>query len=549
MKAVKLTNEEGMYGSEPRSSRTDTAYRRRWLTLGVMSLSLFIIVIDNTILNVGLPTLARELNATSSDLQWIVDAYILVFAGLLLTGGSLGDRFGRRLALVGGLALFGLGSVAAALCTDAPQLIGARAFMGLGSALIMPATLSIITNVFDEDERAKAIGAWSSVAGLGIVAGPTLGGWLLEHASWHYLFLVNVPVVVLAVLVNPFLVPESRDDQPPRLDAMGSLLSIAGLAALLYAIIEAPAQGWLSDETIVLFAAAAAVLGMFVAWELHTDHPMLDVHLFENPRFSAASLAITLVYFSLMGTMFYLTQHLQLVMGYSTFDAGIRLLPVALAVGFASPIAGLAVRKLGTKGVVVGGLALVAIGLALFAATVNANTSYATLTTTMVLAAVGMGLAMTPATDSIMGSLPRSKAGVGSAVNDTTREVGGALGVAILGSLLSSTYASQISDNVSNLPAGLHARATDSIGGAFSVAATLDAGSAGPLMEAARHAYASGESFGIAVGSVCALAGALIALFFLPSRAGEQSTASEIEVSFEPVTVPAGTEPARVRSQ
>ena len=548
MKAIRATNEEGMRGSERTVGRTDAAYRRRWLTLAVMSLSLFIIVVDNTILNVGLPTLARELNASASQLQWIVDAYILVFAGLLLTAGSLGDRFGRRLALLAGLTLFGVGSVAAALCVDASQLIGARAFMGLGGALIMPATLSIITNVFDEDERTKAIGAWTSVAGLGIVAGPTLGGWLLEHASWHSLFLVNIPVVALAALANPFMVPESRDPHPPRLDFVGSVLSIAGLAALLYAIIEAPARGWLSGETFAAFTAAATSLGAFVTWELHCDHPMLDVHFFENPRFSAASLAITLVYFSLMGTMFYLTQHLQLVMGYSTFDAGIRLLPVALAVGFASPIAAAAVRKLGTKVVVVGGLTLVAIGLALFAVTVDANTSYTTLTATMVLAAIGMGLAMAPATDSIMGSLPRSKAGVGSAVNDTTREVGGALGVAILGSLLSSTYASQISDHLSNLPAGLHERAADSIGGTFIVAATLDGRSANALMEAGRQAFASGESFGIAVGSVCALAGALIALFFLPSRAGEQSEVSEIEVRFDPVTAPAGTEPARIRS-
>jgi EmrB/QacA subfamily drug resistance transporter len=533
--------------------KDDKVYRRRWLTLAVMSLSLFIIVIDNTILNVGLPTLVRDLHATSSELQWIVDAYVLVFAGLLLTAGSLGDRFGRRKALLTGLAIFGAGSVAAALSQNALQLIAFRAFMGIGAAFIMPATLSIITNVFDEEERVKAIGAWTAIAGVGIVAGPTIGGWLLEHASWHYLFLVNLPVVALAALANPFLVPESKDEAPPRLDVAGSVLSITGLAALLFAIIEAPDRGWISAETLATFAVASSLLGVFIFWELRTEHPMLDVNFFKNPRFSAASSAITLVYFALSGMMFFLTQHLQLVEGYSTLQAGLRLLPVALSVGIASPMAAAVARQVGTKAVVTGGLTLVAVGLSLFAAMVDVDSGYTMIAATMVIAGVGMGFAMTPATDSIMGSLPKNKAGVGSAVNDTTREIGGALGVAILGSLLSSVYTSQITSHVAELPAGVHARASDSIGGAFAAAATLDAQTGGALIDAARHAYVSGESLGIIAGAACAVGGALMALFFLPSQAKEAAPAPdknpaaswstarpgiERDAALEPVRVP-----------
>ena len=502
------------------TTRRNLAYERRWWTLGVLSLSLFIAVVDNTIINVALPTLVREFSASHSQLQWIVDAYILVFAGLLLTAGALGDRFGRRLALMTGLTMFGLGSVAAVFADSAGHLIAVRAVMGIGGALIMPSTLSILTNVFPEDERPKAIAAWSAVAGIGIVSGPTIGGWLLEHTGWQALFLVNLPVIAAALMANPFLVPESKAENRSRLDPVGSVLSIATLTLLLYAIIQAPEAGWLSNATLSFFSAGAVALVGLVAWELRNPEPMIDIRFFKNPRFSAASLSITLVFFALMGTMFYLTQHLQLVLGFSTLEAGIRLAPFAVAMMFATPLAATMTKRYGAKITVALGLTIVAAGLAWFALTVDVANGYAYVVGMMLTAGFGMGLAMTPATDAILGALPSEKAGLGSAVNDTTREVGAALGVAVLGSLLSSAYASSIGNKLDSLPAHLHHQATDSIGGAFAVAAGQDSTTAALIIDAARSAFVTGEATGIMVGAVCAFAGALLALAFLPSRAG-----------------------------
>src|SRR5688500_6293243 len=283
-----------------------------------MCLSLMVIGVDNTILNVALPTLVRDLGATTSQLQWIVDSYTLVFAGLLLTAGSLGDRFGRRRALSVGLLVFGLGSVASALAGSAEQLIVTRALMGVGGALIMPATLSIISNVFTEPaERGRAIAVWAGCSAMGIAIGPLSGGWLLEHFWWGSVFIVNIPIVLLALTGGRLFVPESKDPSPPGLDPLGAVLSIVGLGVLVWAIIEAPVQGWTDPTTLSAFLAAAVLVAGFIAWELHTDHPMLDVHFFANPRFSAASTAVTLVFFALFGSTFLQTQYLQFVLGYS----------------------------------------------------------------------------------------------------------------------------------------------------------------------------------------------------------------------------------------
>ncbi|HKA04560.1 MAG TPA: MFS transporter, partial [Acidimicrobiales bacterium] len=299
-----------------------TAHRRRWWTLGVLCVSLLVIGLDNTILNVALPTLVEDLHATASQQQWIVDAYTLVFASLLLTAGMLGDKFGRRGALTAGLAIFGLGSAVAAFSGSAGALIGARAFMGIGGALIMPATLSILTNVFtDPSERARAIGIWAGVSGLGIAIGPTTGGWLLEHFWWGSVFLINIPVVVAGLIAGRFLIPTSRDPHSPRLDPFGTVMSATGLFAVLYAIIEGPSRGWTDTTVVGAFVLGLTVLLAFVAWELRSDHPILDVRLFSNPRFSGASLAITLVFFALFGSIFFLTQYLQFVLGYGTLTA------------------------------------------------------------------------------------------------------------------------------------------------------------------------------------------------------------------------------------
>ena len=427
----------------------ETIHRRRWATLIVLSLSLVVIGLDNTILNVALPTLVRELGATASQLQWMVDAYILVFAGLLLTMGALGDRFGRKLALTVGLVIFGLSSVAAAFSDSANTLIGARAVMGVGGALIMPATLSIVTNVFEGRERGRAIAVWAGVAGLGIILGPVIGGWLLEHYWWGSIFLINVFVVIVAVVAGAFLVPESKDPEATPLDPLGAVLSIVGLVALVFAIIEAPDRGWTDPIVVGAFIVAVVVLSAFLWWEAHTEHPMLQLRFFENPRFSAASIAITLVFFAMFGTVFLNTQYLQFVLGYTPLEAGLRVMPVATMI-VAAPLSARLTERLGSKVVVASGLTIVAVALSILA-TITIDTGYGRVALALAILGAGMGTAMAPATDSIMGSLPLAKAGVGSAMNDTTRQIGGALGVAILGSILASSYGAAMDPVVSQL--------------------------------------------------------------------------------------------------
>ena len=313
-------------------------HRRRWKTLSVLCLSLVLICIDNTILNVAIPTLAREFHATASQLQWIVDSYILVFAGLLLTAGFVGDKFGRRGALMSGMVIFGIGSIAASMAGSASQLIACRALMGVGGALIMPATLSILTNVFrDPKERAKAIAIWAGCSGLGVALGPVTGGWLIEHFSWGSVFLVNLPVLLLALVGSALVVPPSRDLDAPKLDIGGACLSMAGLTLLLWAIIEAPEHGWTNSRTMVTFGGAAVVLALFIAWERRQQHPMLNLAFFRNRRFSAASGAVTLTFFALFGTLFLLSQYMQSVMGYTAFQSGVRYLPLAATLLVISP--------------------------------------------------------------------------------------------------------------------------------------------------------------------------------------------------------------------
>jgi EmrB/QacA subfamily drug resistance transporter len=493
----------------------ETIHRRRWATLIVLSLSLVVIGLDNTILNVALPTLVRELGATASQLQWMVDAYILVFAGLLLTMGALGDRFGRKLALTVGLVIFGLSSVAAAFSDSANTLIGARAVMGVGGALIMPATLSIVTNVFEGRERGRAIAVWAGVAGLGIILGPVIGGWLLEHYWWGSIFLINVFVVIVAVVVGAFLVPESKDPEATPLDPLGAVLSIVGLVALVFAIIEAPDRGWTDPIVVGAFIVAVVVLSAFLWWEAHTEHPMLQLRFFENPRFSAASIAITLVFFAMFGTVFLNTQYLQFVLGYTPLEAGLRVMPVATMI-VAAPLSARLTERLGSKVVVASGLTIVALALSILA-TITIDTGYGRVALALAILGAGMGTAMAPATDSIMGSLPLAKAGVGSAMNDTTRQIGGALGVAILGSILASSYGAAMDPVVSQLPATAADVASDSIGGAAAVAAQIGEAGAG-LIRAASEAFIDGMNSAVWVAVGVALLGAIVTWAYLPAQ-------------------------------
>jgi EmrB/QacA subfamily drug resistance transporter len=501
-------------------------HARRWWILGVLILSLFTATLDNTILNVALPTIARDLSATTSQLQWMVDSYILVFAGLLLVAGALSDRYGRKLALLAGLAIFGVGSVVSAFVTTADQLIWARAFMGLGAALTMPATLSIIANVFPDDERPKAIAVWSAVSGLGIVVGPILGGWLVENFAWSSVFLVNVPVVLAGMVATWFVVPESRATNPPALDPIGALLSIGGLVTLVYGIIEVPSRGWGDPAIILSLTAAGILLGTFVAWERRVAEPMLDVRLFRNMRFTAASLSVTLVMFSLMGVLFFLTQYLQGVLGLSAIETGLRFIPLAIGIVASAPISALLTKTVGAKIATAAGLLVTAGSLGLLA-TVTVTSSDLLIQAVLLIAGFGIGVAMTPATDAIMGALPKAKAGVGSAVNDATREIGGALGVAVLGSIFSATFAQRMNPVTAALPPEVAAVVRDSIGGALGVAQEVGGAAGAAIAATARSAFVDGVATASLVGVAVAVGGALVAAIWLPARAVDETAAAE----------------------
>jgi EmrB/QacA subfamily drug resistance transporter len=492
---------------------------RRWLVLPVMCLSLLLIVMDNTIVNVAIPTLQADLGATTSQLQWVVDSYILVFAGLLLTMGSLGDRFGRRGALALGLAIMGSASAASAFATSADHLIATRAIMGIGAALIMPATLSIITNVFtDRRERAQAIAIWSATAGMAIAIGPVTGGWLLEHFWWGSVFLVNVPVVVAALVLGQLVVPTSRDPAAPRVDLVGAALSIVALVALVWAIIEGP-HGWTDPAVLGAFAVAAVVSVVFIVWERRVAQPMLDVTFFSDARFSAASGALMLTFFAMMGSLFLLTQFLQSVLGYTALETGVRLLPMAAVQMVLAPLSAKIVERIGSKIVVASGLTIAAGGLLLLSRLAPGATYGQVVVALMVLAA-GLALVMPPATESIMGSLPPAKAGVGSAVNDTAREVGAALGVAVLGSIMSSTYRPRVSDAIAGrgVPADVGEAITDQIGAAMSVAERLGGAPGQALADVASTGFADGMGRAFLVGAAALLLGAVMTALFLPAR-------------------------------
>jgi EmrB/QacA subfamily drug resistance transporter len=504
----------------------DVAYQRRWYTLLVLCLSLMVIGLDNTILNVAIPTLAKPvasggLNAAGSELQWIVDAYTIVFAGLLLTAGSLGDRFGRYRCLSLGLVIFGTGSAISATASSATLLIVTRALMGIGGAFIMPATLSILTNIFqDNRERAKAIGVWAGVSALGVGFGPLAGGFLLAHFWWGAVFLVNVPIVLAALALGYVFIPESKDPSVPRLDPIGALLSIAGLIALLWGIIEGPGKGWTSGSELVAFAVAAVVLGTFGWWELHTDEPMLDMRYFRNRRFSAASAAVTITFLTLFGTIFLLTQYFQSVLGYSTLKAGSMLVPQALLMMVFAPLSTRWVHRFGNKVVVVFGMLVVTATL-LAMTTFQVDSSALHVIAITSLLGLGMAHVMPAATESIMGSLPREKAGVGSAMNDTTRQVGGAVGVGLLGSVLSSRYGAHVTSGLANIaPASIIDRAKDSVGSALGLAQKDSAAQSirTQITSTARSSFVSGMHTALYLGAAIVILGAIAVFKFLPAR-------------------------------
>jgi EmrB/QacA subfamily drug resistance transporter len=489
----------------------------RGVALAVLCLAAFTINLDTTIVNIALPSLVRQLDASTRELQWVVDAYTLTFAALVLAAGSLGDRYGRKGALLIGLVVFGTATTVGGLVDSPGALIGVRAVMGVGAALIFPATLSIISNVFTERrERARAIGLWGAMTGLGVALGPICGGWLLENFWWGSVFVAMAPVAAVTFLGAVLFVPTSRDPATPPVDLGGLALSTVAVGTLVFTIIEAPERGWTSPDTVVGFACAAVAAAVFVAWERRRAHPMLDVSLFRNLRFSAASGSIMVIFFALAGFIFLITQYFQFLKGYSPFSTGLRILPVAICIAIGSVVGVRLAVTVGNKAVVATGLFLVGVSFA-WVSTASTATPYLEIVGQMVLAGIGMGLTTAPATEAIMGVVPKEKAGIGSAVNDATRELGATLGVAIIGSVYVSLYASGLQDAAGSLPAPALDAAGDSIGAALTVARQL--GPAGqPLREASEAAFFDGFQLGCLVAAGVLFAGAVFAARFLPAR-------------------------------
>jgi len=500
----------------------------RWLALSVLCFSILIVNLDNTVLNVALPTLVRDLHATSHQLQWIVDAYALVYGGLVLVGGSMADRIGRKRTFLAGLAGFAAGSAWAAFSGSVGMLIAARASMGIGAALMMPSTLSIITDTFrDGTLRQRAIGIWAGTTGVGFALGPIIGGLLLARFWWGSVFLINVPVAAVGFACAIPFVPDSRNPVALRPDLAGALLSITGLGLVLWSIIEAPVYGWSSALVIGTGVAGLSVLAGFTAWERASSHPMLSLRFFRRPGFSAPIGSLGLVMFGLVGALFVLTQFLQFNLGYTPLQAGVRMLPTAGAMAVIAPLSSIAVRRAGTKLTIATGLLLVGTGLW--------QTSYATASWTftgilpgLIATGVGAALVIPAVSGSVMSSLPREHTGVGSATNGVFIQVGGALGVAVVGSLLSTRYQDQMIAALARapvpVPRPIGATITGSIGGALAVA-TQAGGALGRLLtSAARSAFLSGGDLGLRTAAIVVLAGCALALLTVPSRPRAEAT-------------------------
>jgi EmrB/QacA subfamily drug resistance transporter len=479
---------------------------RRWLILAVLCLSTIVLVIDNFALNVAVPTLARDLKASAQDIQWILDAYILVFAGLLLTAGSLSDRYGRRRVMLIGLVVFGAASLAAAFAAGPGQLIAGRVLMGVGGALVMPSTLSILITVFDDAERRKATSIWGMVTVAGLVGGPVGGGLLVDRFSWEAVFWLNVPVVAAAIVAGLAWMPESRGPWR-RPDPVGAVLSVAGMTALVWAIIELPVKGLADPGTLTATGVAVVGLAAFVAWEARTPSPMVPLGLFRERNFSGGSLSLVLVEVASGGLLLTVTQYLQFVLGYSAMQTGLVLVPMALGLIVASSLAATLGQRLGNRPLAAAGLVVVAGGFGLLA-TLSPGDGLALVATALTLFGVGGGLAQPAAIAALMGAVPKEHAGVGSALNDTVQQAGAALGVAVLGSVLASTFTRA-------MPAWAPQAARHSIAQALRVAAgTGDAG----LAKAARDAFTTAMSVTSLAGAGAVLAAAVLALLVLRDR-------------------------------
>ena len=499
---------------EPDSKYPDN----RWVVLGVMSLSLVIVMLNNVTLNVALPDLSTDLGADNSELQWIMDAYALVFGGTLLVMGALGDRFGRKGALQIGLITVGAASAWTAFFADSStDVILARATMGLGAALVMPSTLSVVLVVFPPEERGKAIGIWAAMAGVGAPIGLLVGGWAVETYDWQMVFLINVPIILIALIAGAVIVPRSKDDEERPLDMVGAVLSVVALGCLLYAIIEGPSLGWTDSEVLGTFTLSIVAGILFVGWQKRVEFPLLPLEFFKNHRFTIGLIAIAMAFFVMFSFMFMQMLHFQLVRGHSPFSAAIRFFPLPMGLMPAAANSDRLVAKFGRANVISTGLCLVATGLFLFTQ-VNIDTSYLQIAATFTLLGLGMGLTMAPSTTAVMDAIPESKAGVGSATNDASREVGGALGIAIGGSVLNEVYQSTIS-----VPASATAQ-TEIIQESFPAAMTIgqrmqELGNpdGALLIASARESFIEGMVAACVVAGIVALLAAIIVKWKMPN--------------------------------
>ncbi|CDZ89525.1 MFS transporter [Rhodococcus ruber] len=485
---------------------------RQWWALAALALAVLTLGFDITILNVALPTIATDLSASTSALQWMVNAYVLVMAGLMLTCGALGDRYGRKRLIAVALVVFGAASAAAAWAPTAGWAIGARAVMGVGAAILMPVAFAVVAALFAPRERGKAVAALVMATGIGIPLGPLIAGYLLEHFWWGSVFLINVPLAAAALAAIAAVLPESRDPDPRRLDVVGALSSTAGLSIGVYAVIAAPTRGWTDPVVIACLLAAAALLTGFARWELRTGDPMIDLRLFGRPQFLWSSVAGMLVSFGLLGILFVIPQYMQLVAGHDAFGTGLRLLPLIAGLVIGAPAGERLAARLAYRVPVAAGLAALAAGVTL-GATTSITSGYGFVAGWLFLAGLGTGMALAPAMDAVLDALPTEHAGAGTAVTMTLRQVGGALGVAVLGSVLAQGYTDRL-DTV-GLPTAAADTARDSLAGALAIAARLNLPEVGLSAQAA---YLHGIALVLLVTAALALLGACVTIARLPGH-------------------------------
>lgn len=490
-------------------------YEKRWAGLGALCVAMSIITLDNTVLDVALPSISTDLKATMSELQWIVDIYILFFASILITIGALGDHYGRKLFLKIGIVLFTLASLGAGLSTSTTELIFYRSLSGFGAAFIMPSTLSIITHMFtDSDERMKAIGLWSLIFGLSQGLGPLIGGFIIEYTSWHWVFFINLPIGLIAFVYASWILPESHN-KSAKADLVGMLLSILFLFALTYGIIEAGVKSWSDFDVRVSLIIGLIFCGIFILWERRCSYAMIPFELFEKRTFTIPSFAIALIVFGMVGSMFFFSQLFQTVEGYSALEAGLLLMPMTLGVMIGSKSAPMIVKVYGAPLSIGGGMIISALGMAIFVFTIDVHMPLWAILIGFFIDGLGMGLSMPPSTDSIMGSIPKAKAGVGSALNDTTIELSAAMSIAILGSYVNRIYLSHIKEM--DVESSLAVALKTSIQSAHSAITSLsDVTLQEQLLEVVDKAFIDGVYHTMILGCLISVMSGILAIWLLP---------------------------------